>query len=114
MDRDDLARKSVKAPSLLNPGMRRASAPPFYTHLQLWSCSVALRPPPTWPSLMRVRAAVLRRGALCGKIGNNATLAHHGCVQGVGIVFPHLPNPSVMLRSPQNPRSPFSPPPPQS
>jgi hypothetical protein len=49
-DRDDFARKSVKAPSLLDPGMRRASAPPFYTHLQLWSCSVALRSPPTWPS----------------------------------------------------------------
>ena len=54
MDRDDLARKSVKAPSLLDPGVPRASIPPFYTHLQLWSCSVALRSPPTW-LLMRAR-----------------------------------------------------------
>eukprot|EP00966_Prymnesium_polylepis_P086711 2006952-Prymnesium_polylepis.1 len=52
-DRDDLARKPVKAPSLLDPCVRRASAPPLYIHLHRWSCSVALRPPPTWPSLMR-------------------------------------------------------------
>ena len=66
-DKGDLARKSPTAPSLLDPGVRRASAPPLYIHLHLWSCSVALRPPPTWPSLMRVRAAVLRRGALLRK-----------------------------------------------
>ena len=46
----------MKAPSLLDPGVSRTSVPPLYTHLQLWSCSVALRPPPTLPSLMRVRA----------------------------------------------------------
>eukprot|EP00966_Prymnesium_polylepis_P150393 3473780-Prymnesium_polylepis.1 len=28
-DRDEVARKSVKAPSLLDPGVRRALAPPF-------------------------------------------------------------------------------------
>jgi hypothetical protein len=71
--RDDLARKSPTAPSLLDPGVSIASAAPLYTHLQLWSCSVALRPPPTWPSLMRVRAAVLRRGAL---LRNNRQLRH--------------------------------------
>jgi len=59
--RDDFARKSVKAPSLRTTGVSIASEPPLYTHLQLWSCSVALRPLPTWLSLMRVRAAVLRR-----------------------------------------------------
>lgn len=37
------------------------------TPLVMGSCSVALRPPPTWPSLMRVRAAVLLRGALLRK-----------------------------------------------
>ena len=59
--RDDFARKSVKAPSLRTTGVSIASEPPLYTHLQLWSCSVALRPLTTWLSLMRVRAAVLRR-----------------------------------------------------
>ena len=63
MDEGDSARKLVKAPSLLDPGVSIASEPPLYTHLQLWSCSVALRFPPRWLSLMRVRAAVLRRGA---------------------------------------------------
>lgn len=66
-DKGDLARKSPTAPSLLDPGVRRASAPPLYIHSHLWSCSVALRPPPTWPSLMRVGAAVLLRGALLRK-----------------------------------------------
>ena len=53
-DKGDFARKSVKAPFLLDPGVSRTSVPPFYTHLQLWSCSVALRSPPTW-LLMRAR-----------------------------------------------------------
>ena len=52
--RDDFARKSVKAPSLLDPGVSRASVPPLYTQIYLRSCSVALRPPLTWPS-MRAR-----------------------------------------------------------
>ena len=72
-DRGDLARGSPTTPFLLDPGGSRASTPPLYIHLHLWSCSVALRSPPTWPSLMRVRAAVLRRGAFLRK---NRQLRH--------------------------------------
>ena len=54
-------------------GVSIASEPPLYTQIYLWSCSVALRFPPTWLSLMRVRAAVLRRGALLRK---NRQLRH--------------------------------------
>ena len=63
-DEGNLARKSVKAPSLLDPGVSIASEPPLYTQVDHWSCSVALRPPLTWLSLMRMREAVLRRGSL--------------------------------------------------
>ena len=58
----------MKAPSLLDPGVSIASEPPLYTQVDHWSCSVALRPPLTWPSLMRMREAVLRRGALLRQI----------------------------------------------
>ena len=53
-DRGDLARKSPTTPSLLDPGVPRASVPPLYTQVDHWSCSVALRFPPTWLS-MRAR-----------------------------------------------------------
>eukprot|EP00966_Prymnesium_polylepis_P137534 3178345-Prymnesium_polylepis.1 len=53
-------------------------------------------------------------GHSCGKIGNRAFVARHTCAQGISIVAPHLPRPSVMLRLFRNWRSPFSPPPPQS
>eukprot|EP00966_Prymnesium_polylepis_P333445 7388906-Prymnesium_polylepis.1 len=54
-DKGDLARKSPTTMSLLDPGVSRASASPLYTQVHHWSCSVALRSPPTWLSLMRVR-----------------------------------------------------------
>ena len=68
MDEGDSARKLVKAPSLLDPGVSIASEPPLYTQVDHWSCSVALRFPLTWPSLMRMREAVLRRGVLLRQI----------------------------------------------
>jgi hypothetical protein len=106
-------RKSPTAPSLLDLGVRRTSAPPLYTQVDRWSCSVALQSPSHVAPMRAREGGPWGRGALCGKIGNRAFVVCSGCVQGVCRVVPHLPKPLVMLRYPQNSRSPFSPPPPR-
>jgi hypothetical protein len=62
----------------------------------------------------RSAAAPARARAVQSASARETNLAPHGRAQGVCIVIPYLPRPSVVLRSMRNSRSPFSPPPPQS
>ena len=63
-DRGEVARKSPTTPCLLDPAVPRASAPPLYTQVDHWSCSFALRSPPTIISMRPRGGGPWGRGAL--------------------------------------------------